>query len=152
MAFNPYAYGYQSGMYPPSVPDQLAQLRQQQMPPQMLQPPVMPAPAPPQPASNGIIWVQGEEGAKAYMVAAGNSVMLMDSDASVFYIKSADASGVPNPLRIFDYTERTSAQRAPAQPAQQSAVEYVPRAEFEALAKRVAALTAQQTKEDTDNG
>lgn len=151
MAFPTYPYGYQQGMYPPAVPDQLTQLRQQQMPPQMMQPPVMPAPAP-QPASNGIIWVQGEEGAKAYMVAAGNSVMLMDSDASVFYIKSADASGVPNPLRIFDYTERTSAQRAPAQPAQQPAVEYIPRAEFEALAERVAALIAQQTKEDTDNG
>lgn len=152
MAFPTYQYqGYQPNpYYPGPVPDQLAQLRQnQQVQPMAMQPQMVPQP---QPASNGILWVQGEEGAKAYMVAAGNSVMLMDSDANVFYIKSADESGVPRPLRIFDYTERTAAQKTPAQPAQQPAVEYVPRAEFDALAARVAELTAQPIKEETDNG
>ena len=32
----------------------------------------------------------------------------MDSEASVFYLKSTDMSGMPQPLRIFDYTERTT--------------------------------------------
>ena len=32
----------------------------------------------------------------------------MDSENNVFYIKSSDASGMPLPLRIFDYTERTT--------------------------------------------
>jgi len=32
----------------------------------------------------------------------------MDSESSVFYLKSTDMSGMPQPLRIFDYTERTS--------------------------------------------
>ncbi len=41
------------------------------------------------------IWVQGEEGAKAFMVAPGNSVMLMDSENTVFYLKSSDQSGMP---------------------------------------------------------
>ena len=41
------------------------------------------------------------------MVGAGQSVLLMDSENPVFYIKSADASGIPLPLRVFDYTERT---------------------------------------------
>ena len=54
---------------------------------------------------NGIIWVQGEAGAKAYPVAPGNSVLLMDSEAECFYIKSTDSSGVPMPLRAFTYTE-----------------------------------------------
>ena len=146
MAFPTYQFQGYPAYYPQPVPDQLAQLRQQQtMPMQQMVPP-------PQPTSNGILWVQGEEGAKAYMVAAGSSAMLMDSDANVFYIKSADESGVPRPLRIFDYTERTAAQKTPAQPSQQPAVEYVPRAEFDALAARVAELTAQPIKEETDNG
>lgn len=59
-----------------------------------------------QPQSSGLIWVQGEAAARSYMVGAGQSVLLMDSDASCFYIKTADQSGMPLPLRIFDYKER----------------------------------------------
>lgn len=56
--------------------------------------------------ANNFVWIQGEEGAKAYMVAPGATVLLMDSENSVFYLKSASADGIPQ-LRIFDYTERT---------------------------------------------
>lgn len=59
---------------------------------------------------NGIVWVQGMEGAKAYPVTSGASVLLMDSENSVFYIKSTDQSGMPSPLRIFDYSERKEEQ------------------------------------------
>ena len=41
------------------------------------------------------IWVQGEAGAKSYLVAPNNSVMLMDSEGAYFYMKSADPSGMP---------------------------------------------------------
>lgn len=139
MAFgNPYQPGYMPTYYPmgqqmPSaMPDQLAQLRQAAYP-QQQQTAQQTAP---------IIWVQGEEGAKAYMVAAGNSVLLMDSENSTFYIKSTDASGMPQPLRIFDYTERTAAQKQPTQAAKAQAGEFVTRAEFDALAARFDALTA----------
>ena len=88
MAFGvPYQPGYMPNYYPmgqqmPSaMPDQLAQLRQAAYPQQQTSQQTAP-----------IIWVQGEEGAKAYMVAAGNSVLLMDSENSTFYIKSTDAS------------------------------------------------------------
>lgn len=120
-------FGYQNPYYPAPVPDNLAQLRQpaQQTAPQ-----------------SGVIWVQGEEAAKAYMVAAGNSVLLMDSEASTFYLKSTDQSGMPQPLRVFDYTERTQKQ-APASPQTQ---EYVTRQEFDALAAKLEALTAKPTK------
>lgn len=59
---------------------------------------------------NGILWVQGEAGAKSWAVAPGKSVMLMDSESNTFYIKSSDNSGMPMPLRIFDYKERTAQQ------------------------------------------
>lgn len=57
------------------------------------------------PQNNGIQWVQGIEGAKAHPVNAGQSVLLMDSDANCMYIKTADQMGMPT-LRIFDYKER----------------------------------------------
>lgn len=122
--------------YQPPVGDQLSQLRQQQYQPmQQMQTP----PPQPQPANNGIIWVQGEEAAKAYMVAPGNSVLLMDSEGNTLYLKSTDAQGMPLPLRIFDYTERTgAAQKAPVPHAE----DYVTRAEFEALTARLDALSA----------
>lgn len=66
---------------------------------------------PPQ-QNGGLIWVQGESGAKSYPVSAGQSVLLMDAESNRFFIKSADASGMPLPLRVFDYTERKDASRS----------------------------------------
>ncbi len=133
-------YGYQPGYYGQAMPDQLAQLRQNNA----YQQPMMGQAAQQTQGTPSIIWVQGEEGAKAYMVAAGNSVLLMDSENSAFYIKSTDASGMPLPLRVFDYKERTTAAKTPPQTAQQPGVEFVTRAEFDALAARCAALEKQE--------
>ena len=80
-----------------------------------------------QPPSSGINWVQGEAGAKSYAIAPGQSVLLMDSENNVFYIKSSDSSGMPMPLRVFDYTERTQQKQTNAQPNN----EYITRKEFE---------------------
>lgn len=68
----------------------------------------------PQNQNSGVVWVQGIEGAKAHPVAAGQAVLLMDSDSNCLYLKSADASGMPS-LRIFDYTERTASQEPKTQ-------------------------------------
>lgn len=139
-------YGYQPGYYGQAMPDQLAQLRQN-----AYQQPMMGQAAQQTQGTPSIIWVQGEEGAKAYMVAAGNSVLLMDSENSAFYIKSTDASGMPLPLRVFDYKERTTAAKTPPQTAQQPGVEFVTRAEFDALAARCAALEKKEpTKPETE--
>ena len=108
-------YGYQYPYYgtQPPMADNLAQLR---MNANQMQNAVTSQPMPQQPTqqqSSQIIWVSGEAGAKSYLVAPGNTVMLLDAENSVFYLKSADASGMPLPLRIFDYKERTTtAQQA----------------------------------------
>ena len=108
-------YGYQYPYYSaqPPMQDNLAQLRMNanQMQNAVVQPPMPSQPMQVQPAqqSSQIIWVSGEAGAKSYLVAPGNTVMLLDAENSVFYLKSADASGMPLPLRIFDYKERTTA-------------------------------------------
>ena len=57
--------------------------------------------------NQSVIWVQGIEGAKAHPVAAGQAVLLMDSDSNCLYLKSADQTGMPT-LRIFDYKERAN--------------------------------------------
>ena len=65
---------------------------------------------------NGIVWVSGEAGAKAYLVAPNTSVALWDSEANVIYIKSADSAGMPS-MKIVDYTMRdTNARRAEMSP------------------------------------
>jgi hypothetical protein len=83
---------------------------------------------------NGIIWVQGEAGAKSYLVAPNNTVQLWDSENQVIYLKSADASGMPS-MKILDYTIReTGGQSTPAVAQAPSMDNYVTRdelAEFE---------------------
>lgn len=83
--------------------------------------------------NNGITWVQGEAGAKAYPVAAGSSMLLMDSEAENFYIKSTDASGMPQPLRKFEYKEVLENQKQEIPPVAQSfdSSQFVTRDEFE---------------------
>ena len=58
------------------------------------------------PQNNGIIWVQGIEGAKAYQIPQNSNIILMDSEKNRMYIKTSDNIGMCN-LRIFDYTEVT---------------------------------------------
>lgn len=91
----------------------------------------VPMPSTPNMAYYGVPWVHGEEGARNYPVAPGNSVILMDQDNSIFYIKSADQNGMVQPLRIFDYTERTAQQAQPNNP------EYVTREEFDKAIKNL---------------
>lgn len=57
--------------------------------------------------NNGIIWVQGEAGAKSYLVAPNTTVQLWDSESQTIFLKSADASGMPS-MKVLDYTIRDS--------------------------------------------
>ena len=80
--------------------------------PQYQQTPVYNAQQNQQAQHSGIIWVQGEAGAKSYMVAPNSTVQLWDSESQTIYLKSADASGMPS-MRILDYTIRDMPQTAP---------------------------------------
>ena len=120
-----------------AMPDQLAQYKQPyQLPPQ--QQVMQQAPQGPAQQNNGIVWVQGEAGAKAHLVAPGQSVMLMDSEGMRFYIKVSDASGMPMPLRVFEYREVTGAQQATEHVPQIDPKQFVTREEFE---KAISMLT-----------
>lgn len=112
--YNPYAYNYANANWP-----QAAQQPQ------------------PQQNQSGIQWVQGEAGAKSFLVAPGQAILLMDSEAQQFFIKSADQSGMPQPLRVFTYQEVTHGR----QTAMQDMSGYVTREELET---RLAALTGKE--------
>ena len=60
--------------------------------------------------NNGILWVQGVEGAKGYQMTPNSILLLMDSENDgVFYIKSTDNIGMSN-LRTFKYSEVNTAE------------------------------------------
>lgn len=99
--------------------------------------------------NSGIIWVQGEAGAKAYPVGPGESVLLMDSERDCFYIKSTDVSGVPMPLRTFTYTEVVQTQNVMHHENKMDSSQYVTRDEFEEL-KRM--LQDRQSRRDNRGG
>lgn len=49
---------------------------------------------------NTFAWIQGEEAARNYPVAPGNTIVLIESDKPIMYMKSADLSGRPQPMQI----------------------------------------------------
>lgn len=149
-------YGYQPNYYGQPVPDQLAQLRQNQMQQPMMQAQMQMQPTQMQTQqadSSGIIWVQGEAGAKAYLVAPGNTVQLWDSESQTIYLKSADMSGMPS-MRILDYTERNTAQPPKPKEPQIDLTQFITRDELEnILAERLKRpAKATKVKEETENG
>lgn len=130
-----YPSAYQQG-YSQPMQDQLMQYRQ--MGQQMQNPPHN---VPQQPVESPFNWVQGEAGAKAYLVAPNSTVVLWDSEAEVIYVKTANPNGMPS-MRVFDYTERLSQQPAPNSHGKNT--DYVTRQEFEALAAKIAALSKEE--------
>ena len=142
MAFNPY---YQNPYYPQPMPDNLMQLRQQQMmqpaPPSVPQNPV---------ATGGAQWVSSEQEARGYLIAPNSAVALWDSTAPTVYLKQADASGKPT-LKIYDLVERTETA---SNASQKQGVEFVTRAEFDRLAALVGEIKGKKKRkveEDEDD-
>lgn len=114
--YNPYQFGQVNPLQPQM--DRLASMQAQYQQPQQ------------QNVNQGILWVQGEAGAKSYLVAPNTSVLLMDSDESAFYLKSADSSGMPS-LRTFKYIETTNQPKENLKSNNNADIDFVPKKEFE---------------------
>lgn len=133
--FNNYVPNYQP-IYPMYQPN----YQQPQQPPQQ--------PVQPVQSNSSIIWVQGEAGAKSYLVAPNNTVQLWDSERQTIYLKSADASGMPS-MKVLDYTIRESqpanapaaASAAPSVPSGNS--NYATKDDVEALHDQITGLRAE---------
>lgn len=87
---------------------------------------------------NALIWVQGEAGAKSFLVAPNTTAALWDSENQTIYLKSADASGMPS-MKILDYKIREIT--TPTTPIQAvEAVEpreYITRKELDAFEAKI---------------
>lgn len=140
MAYTPYYAPYSRPMvyYNPSIPQQDMNNMQnaQQIP---VQQPIqqMPMQTPThfmqtQP-TNDMLFVLNENEASAYPVAPNNSVVLWDKNNKTFYIKTANAQGIPS-MQIYDFTERTEkAQNEPTTHKCTCGDKFVTKEQFEGL-------------------
>ena len=97
---------------------------------------------PQQQQSTGVIWVQGEAGAKSYLVAPNTTVQLWDSESQTIYLKSADASGMPS-MKVLDYTIRAnSLQNASAASSARDdkSIDYATKSDLDALKKQITSI------------
>ena len=93
--------------------------------------------------NNSIIWVQGESGAKSYLVAPNTTVQLWDSESQTIYLKSADASGMPS-IKTLDYTIR--AENQPIQTISDNSNKFILRDEFNGLKAELDGLKSELNK------
>lgn len=80
----------------------------QQMYPNYQQQSMAQQPQQAQQTGHGLIWVDGEVGAKAYQLPANlppnQPIALWDTNDTVIYLKSVNPMGMPNPLQKAHYT------------------------------------------------
>jgi len=107
--------------------------------PQQMQQPTQQTQPVNQPMTSGIIWVQGEAGAKSYLVAPNTTVQLWDSEKQTIYIKSADASGMPS-IKTLDYTIRDVPQNGVSFAQNPASEAFATKDELESISRQIAAL------------
>ena len=137
MAYTP--YGWQNPYYAPPMPDNLMQMRQQQM---MMQPQMPAQTAQPQQMQTSVVWISGgKEEANGFMVAPNSRVIIFETNSMVFHIKERDASGTPIPMRTFNYTEE--AENKPHDTKKMDDM-FVTREEFDRLAALVGEIRGKE--------
>ena len=133
MAYGNYAPFYRGGyfnpMQTPTMPmaenqNQFAQHYQTPM-----QPPAMAAPTP----NNDMIFVLGQNEAESYPVAPNATVTMWDKNQKTFYIKTANAQGIPS-MQIYDFTERIeNTSKSPAEHVCQCGDKFATKEQLNAL-------------------
>lgn len=114
MAYNYFPQTYQQPVYYPTQSNAY---------------PTQPSVGTSQPTTQSALnWVQGEAGAKSYLVAPNSTVVLWDTESQTVYIKSADPTGMPS-IKTLDYTIRGSEVKASAN--------YVTEEDFDQLKKEI---------------
>ena len=140
MAYNPYFNPY----YGQPMPDNLMQMRQQQM----MQPQMPAQTAQPQQMQTSVVWISGgKEEANGFMVAPNSRVIIFETNSMIFHIKERDASGTPIPMRTFNYVEETETVH------QDTKIDdkFVTREEFDALAALVGEIKGKKKRKEDDD-
>ena len=109
------------------------------------------------PMQSNVIPVDGEVGAKAYMIPNGSTgpIALWDTNDNVIYLRTFNAAGMPNPLQKLRYVDETA---TPALPAAQSGngeadmSKYVTRDDLDELRQEIRALAGNRSASNNQNG
>lgn len=142
-----------NGGFPATYPQMYPQYQQPFQQAQSYQTPQNPQPQ----QNSGIIWIQGLQAAKSFLIAPNTTVPLFDTETQSIYLKSADSSGMPS-LKILDYTIRDQNAGNIAQNISSGSnvdsSSYVTKAEFDDLKMKFEAFCAKkpvktQKKEET---
>lgn len=86
---------------------------------------------------HAIEYVNGVEGAKAYLIPPNSTKLLMDSDGDYFYIKTANPQGQAN-VKIYKYEEVT--QSTSKDNAEKKTVKYATMEDIEAIKEEIEKL------------
>ena len=110
MAYGNYAPFYRGGYFNPMQTTTIPQMADNQNQfatsyQQPIQANPTPIPMQAQPTNDTMLFVLNENEASAYPVAPNNSVVLWDKNNKTFYIKTANAQGIPS-MQIYDFKER----------------------------------------------
>lgn len=97
------------------------------------------------------VWIQGgEQSMKSYPLSGSNQrIILFSTEENIFGIKSTDASGMPLPLRVFDYVERKDTTTA-TESASAATLDVSRFVTHEELESRIQAILT-QTERSTEN-
>jgi hypothetical protein len=128
--YQPYGSMYQSPYGQPPYYNAYANLQNNQQNFQQAQPQVQtPQPQPQQqvPIQSNIEYVNGIEGAKAFILPPNTQKLLLDSDNAFFYIKTTDMQGKPS-VRRFRYID-VDAEQTPTK-QDEPKVDYVTLEQF----------------------
>ena len=128
--YQPYTSMYQSpyGQQNPYFNSPYTNVQNNQQPFQQQQP-QMQNPQPTMQMQSNIEYVNGIEGAKAFILPPNTQKLLLDSDNAFFYIKTTDTQGKPS-VRRFRYIDIDAEQQAQPQRQEQPQDNYVTLQQF----------------------
>ena len=111
----------------------------------------------PAPMGSNVIPVDGEVGAKAYMVPSGSTgpIALWDTNDNVIYLRTFNAAGMPNPLKKLRYVEEEPSQMLPAGQSgagpQIDTSQFVTKSDMEDLKKELQNMLHQNNQNGSQN-
>lgn len=139
MAYGNYAPFYRAGYFNPMqmpvqnqpMPNMAENQNQFAQPFQQQQP--QPMPQQMQTPNNDMIFVLGQNEAESFPVAPNTTVTMWDKNQKTFYIKTANAQGIPS-MQIYDFVERTqNAPNSPTEHACKCGDKFIPKTELDQI-------------------
>lgn len=133
MAYGNYAPFYRGGYFNPIQAPTIPMSDNQNQFAQPYQMPMQTQQMPTLTQSNDMIFVLGQNEAESYPVAPNATVTMWDKNQKTFYIKTANAQGIPS-MQIYDFVERAAdTQKSTEEHTCKCGDKFVPKEDFNAL-------------------